>query len=471
MSEATRVTPSGDTRVTSNGDTRVVLRPAFYDDAGRRPNTGQTEAENQRLAPDALVYLFAMDTRPIGGNDIFCWTAGVLAGAPLGQRMPNPCCAGNTDFHWPTGNLVPTISRAVDINANFALRDHGSGYAAATGTLSGVQFARVYPGRANGVRAAPYLFPVTPRKTYEFHIMARPVGCEMRVMLGFWDRRLNLITQTVGGRVEITSTASPSARELSDYTQLWVKAAAPLNAAYAGCIIDMTRGSQASVVNPKMLWTKAFFGETKPEAVAPTPYVPPSSFGRLTFQGQIYEPLPVQMSGIAWSGRGPAPRPRAKIANIGGTLNDLVVTYGDLVGAKITRITTYRKFLDDQPTADPTAYWEPDIWRVERKVAHTPQMIEWELASVLDQEGRRLPGRYMLRDACPWIYRRWTGTGFDYSRATCPYTGTGYFTVTGEGTGNPADDKCGKHLSDCRSRFPAPNVLPSGAFPGLNKYT
>lgn len=470
MADLIRITDNSDTRVTSAGDTRVAILPAFQDDPARRPDTGQTEAENQRLATDPLVYLFAMDTRPIGGNEIFCWTAGVLAGAPLGQRILNPCCAGNTNYHFGAGNLVPTISRAASVNANFALRDTGSGYAAATGTLAGVEFSRVYPAPADGPGIAPFLFPIVSGKTYEFHLMGRPIGCQMRVVLGYWDVNLVFIGQTVGGEVEITSTSAPDARELAAYTQLWVKATAPANARYAGCIIDMIRGSQASVTDPKMLWTKAYFGETKPEAVAPTPYVPPSSFGRLAFQGQIYEPIPVQISGIAWSGRGPAPRPRVKVANIGGTLTDLVATYGDLVGAKITRITTYRKFLDDQPTADPTAYWEPDIWRVERKVAHTPQMIEWELASVLDQEGRRLPGRYMLRDACPWIYRRWTGTGFDYSRATCPYTGTAYFTVRGEGTGNPADDRCGKHLSDCRLRFPAPETLPSGAFPGLNKY-
>jgi lambda family phage minor tail protein L len=465
-----RVTESGDTRVTNAGDTRIAVVPAFLLDPQRHPYTGQTEAENQRLAPDALVYLFALDTKPIGGNDIFCWTPGQLTGPLLPQRIPNPCCAGNTNYYFLTGNLVPTISRAVDINTNFALRDFGSGYAAATGTLSGTQFARVYPTPGSGPSTAPYLFSITAGRTYEFHILARPIGCQVRVMLGFWDASLNFISQTAGGTAEITSTANPDARELSAYTQIWVRATAPANAAYAGCMIDLMRGSQTSVTNPKAIWTRAYFGETKPEALGPTPYVPPSSFGRLTFQGQVYEPIPVQMTGIAWSGRGPAPRPRAAVANIGGVLSSLLATYGDLVGAKVTRITTYRKFLDDQPTADPTSYWEPDVWRIERKMVQTPQLVEWELASILDQEGRRLPGRHMLRDACSWIYRRWTGTGFDYSTATCPYTGTGYFTVTGELTANPADDKCGKHLSDCRKRFPVPETLPSSAFPGLNKY-
>lgn len=143
-------------------------------------------SENQRLAPDALVYLFALDTRPIRGNDIYHWTPGVLAGAPLGQRILNPCCAGNTNYHFTTGDLVPTVSRAVDVNANYALRGTGSGYAATVGTMTGSQFSRVYPTPANGPLGAPFLFGITPGKTYEFHIMARPIGCQVRVILGFW---------------------------------------------------------------------------------------------------------------------------------------------------------------------------------------------------------------------------------------------------------------------------------------------
>ena len=336
-------------------------------------------------------------------------------------------------------SLMPTLSgSSVVFNGGQSL-GRSSYDITGLNDLSGAQFSRVLPTPGNGPSAVPYLFPITAGRTYEFHTLARPIGCQVRVMIGFWDASLNFISQTPGATTEITSTATPDARELSAYTQLWVRSTAPANAAYAGCIIDMTAGGQTSVTDPKMIWTRAYFGETKPDAMGPTPYVPPSSFGRLSFQGEVYQPVPVQMTGIAWSGRGPAPRPRAAVANIGGVLTSLLATYGDLVGAKVTRITTYRKFLDDQPTADPTSYWEPDIWRIERKVVQTPQLVEWELASILDQEGRRLPGRHMLRDACPWIYRRWAGTGFDYSTATCPYTGTAYFTVNGDQTGNPAD--------------------------------
>jgi phage-related protein len=36
--------------------------------------------------------------------------------------------------------------------------------------------------------------------------------------------------------------------------------------------------------------------------------------------------------------------------------------------------------------------------------------------------------------------------------------------------GDQALDQCGKHLNDCRLRFPQGNNLPSRAFPGLDKY-
>ena len=86
----------------------------------------------------------------------------------------------------------------------------------------------------------------------------------------------------------------------------------------------------------------------------------------------------------------------------------------------------------------------------------------------MDQEGRKLPGRQVLKDACTHIYRFPDGMGdFDYTNATCPYVGTDYFEATGASTNDPALDKCGKKLSDCRLRFGQHGVLPTRAFPGV----
>ena len=185
------------------------------------------------------------------------------------------------------------------------------------------------------------------------------------------------------------------------------------------------------------------------------------------YQGHDYQPMPIEADGFAWSGQGPLPRPRLRVSNIGGILGSALGT-SDLLGATLTRLVTFRRYLDDEPTADPNAHLEPDIWRIERKTRHDPMLIEWELAASLEQEGRRLPGRTMLADVCSRRYRIFRDGTFDYSRAQCPYTGTLYFDETGAPT-NAAGDRCGKRLSDCRARFGQTAVLPTWAFPGLGR--
>jgi lambda family phage minor tail protein L len=187
----------------------------------------------------------------------------------------------------------------------------------------------------------------------------------------------------------------------------------------------------------------------------------------ISFQGYEYQPFPIEAEGFAWSGRGTPPRPKLRISNIGGIVGSLLGPGGDLIGAELTRLRTFRQFLDGQPGADPNAHFEPDIWRVERKTRQDPVMVEWELASVLEQEGQRIPGRQMLRGICTHTYRRWNGVAFDYTRATCPYTGAGYFTEAGVPTTSASKDRCGKRLGDCRLRFGVGAVLPTRAFPGI----
>jgi lambda family phage minor tail protein L len=187
----------------------------------------------------------------------------------------------------------------------------------------------------------------------------------------------------------------------------------------------------------------------------------------IRFQGHEYQPFPIEAEGFAWSGRGTPPRPKLRISNIGGIVGSLLGPGGDLIGAQLTRLRTFKQFLDGEPGADPNSHFEPDVWRVERKTRQDPVMVEWELASVLEQEGQRIPGRQMLRNLCTHIYRRWNGAEFDYTDATCPYTGTAYFTEAGVPTSAP-HDRCGKRLGDCRLRFGVGGVLPTRAFPGIS---
>jgi lambda family phage minor tail protein L len=185
------------------------------------------------------------------------------------------------------------------------------------------------------------------------------------------------------------------------------------------------------------------------------------------FGGQSYTAVDVEFANFEVSGAGTLPTPTLTLANSNGVFQNIINTYGDLTGCVVQRVRTFRQFLDGEPGADPTAYFGPDTFRVERKSAENPNFIEWELSASIDQEGKLLPGRVVIRDTCLWRYRRWNPatSSFDYSKVQCPYTGTAYFDKTGN-TVSAANDSCGRKVSDCKLRFGSDAVLPFGGFPG-----
>lgn len=190
----------------------------------------------------------------------------------------------------------------------------------------------------------------------------------------------------------------------------------------------------------------------------------------IQFDGNVYTPLPITASGFEWSGKGKLPRPTLSASGTSVAFLSLVTGTDDLVGLPIQRIRTYRRHLDDGTDPDPLAVFPIDHYVFERKARHNPRagIIEFELSVEMDQQGRKIPARQVLRDSCAHIYRRWTGTNFDYSHATCPYTG-GISYNAGGMTVPDGEDDCGKRLSDCRLRFGQHGELPTRAFPGVGR--
>jgi lambda family phage minor tail protein L len=185
----------------------------------------------------------------------------------------------------------------------------------------------------------------------------------------------------------------------------------------------------------------------------------------IAYQGHSYLPVPVEAKGFEWNGRGGLPTPTLRVSNVGSLFTPLLVSIGDLAGATVTRLRTLGRFLDGQPEADPDAHWPLEVWRIERKAKHSRELIEWSLAASIDQQGQMLPGRQILRDVCTHSYRVWDGTAFDYSRATCPYTGSACFGADNSAAPS-AGDRCSKNLSACKARFGSA-ALPTRAFPGM----
>jgi lambda family phage minor tail protein L len=138
---------------------------------------------------------------------------------------------------------------------------------------------------------------------------------------------------------------------------------------------------------------------------------------KIQWQGNTYEPLPIISAGYEKSTTGQIAQPTLTVANILGTFTDFISQYDDLVGTKVTRRRTLGKYLDGQAEADSLQEFPIDIYYIERKAEENALSITWELASVLDLEGLKLPRRIIIQNLCLWRYRS----------SECGYTGAPLF--------------------------------------------
>jgi phage-related protein len=215
--------------------------------------------------------------------------------------------------------------------------------------------------------------------------------------------------------------------------------------------------------------------------------------GDLFWNGQPYMALPIQVEGFEYNGQGTLPRPKLRVSNILGTITALILTLPEgLEGAKVTRIRTLARFIDDNNfgsgvdylltedtfgllyedstfiyqeignpygPSDPTAEFPREIYFVDRKSAENRDVVEFELASAFDMAGIRAPKRQCIT-RCQWVYRS----------AECSYAGTNYFDVNDDAVGNANEDICGKRVDSCKARFGSTAELPFGGYPGIGTY-
>ena len=161
--------------------------------------------------------------------------------------------------------------------------------------------------------------------------------------------------------------------------------------------------------------------------------------GKVVWQENEYLRYPVEASGFAFQ-KGQLPRPQITISNALSLISavmlevNLITAGNDLTGAKVTRIRTLAKFLDEtnfasnglfvqENSTDYIALEDSDlfaqesvspgtpannefpreIYYIDRKVAENRNVVTFELASVSDLAGIRLPKRQCTRDVFPSI--------------------------------------------------------------------
>ena len=180
----------------------------------------------------------------------------------------------------------------------------------------------------------------------------------------------------------------------------------------------------------------------------------------IIFNGQTFEPMALQVSGLEMRSDGKASAPTLSMANnikgIQGAVTAYCLQFGDFAGAKIKVITTLAKYLDAEnfsagnATANPSEKRE-QIWFIEQKTSENAQQVTFELSNPVDFEGLKIPTR-QISNYCNWEYRS----------EECGYIGAAMFTEKDEPTDNPALDRCNYRTSGCRCRE---NELHFGGFP------
>ena len=183
----------------------------------------------------------------------------------------------------------------------------------------------------------------------------------------------------------------------------------------------------------------------------------------VVWQGQTYQPFPVEFDGFEINSTGPIPRPTMKVSNVMGLIGALVRDVRGLKGAKVIRRRVLKKHLDAvnfpggiNPTADANAHYPDDTWVIDRRGASDSKVVTFELISPTDVAGVQLPRRQVIEKVCIWEYR-----GPD-----CGYTDIPVAKEDDTPTTNINEDRCSHRLSGCRLRRHSLGQLPISCFPG-----
>lgn len=110
----------------------------------------------------------------------------------------------------------------------------------------------------------------------------------------------------------------------------------------------------------------------------------------VVFGGQTYNTFSIKMSAVTRSGDGTPTRPSLEIDNLNKLLLSEIIALGDLVGAKVSRIRTFEKYLDAGSTPDQSAALY-ETYYINQKTNHTPSSITFELVDALELTDGQLP--------------------------------------------------------------------------------
>ncbi len=161
-----------------------------------------------------------------------------------------------------------------------------------------------------------------------------------------------------------------------------------------------------------------FFGNTVFRFHNNIKYMP----NNIVWNNQTYIAAPIQAEGFEQNSKGAISSPKLSLSVPDSQVNllklfkqQLAALDHDLVGAKVTRIRTFAKFLDavnfTDETApvgldpDPNAELCKDIFYINQKTYEDKNVLQFDLTSIFDLSGLQLPQRIVSANRCLFAYR------------------------------------------------------------------
>ena len=189
----------------------------------------------------------------------------------------------------------------------------------------------------------------------------------------------------------------------------------------------------------------------------------------IIWQGQTFEPMAIQASGLEMRTDGKASAPTLSMANningIQGAVSAYCLQFDDFAGAKLKVIRTTAKYLDAENFSagnlNASNEAKEQLWYIEQKTSENAQTVSFELSNPIDFEGQKIPIR-QITSMCHWCMMG------GYRGEECGYTGAAMFTEKDEPTDDPSLDKCGGRIKSCTLHFGENKPLPFGGWPTSN---
>ena len=143
---------------------------------------------------------------------------------------------------------------------------------------------------------------------------------------------------------------------------------------------------------------------------------------------RTYTAIPIELTGVERNADGASSRPSLVVANVLSTFRGLIgdLTNKDLIGKRVIRRQTLKKYLvgESPDLSNPPIEFPVEKFIIDRVASENKVAIKFELASVMDLEGVKLPNRIVVGKYCNWEYQ-----GIANGRGGCTWKANSKITV------------------------------------------